>query len=280
MGQEQEQELALENQEQNKEESQDHHPGDTEEQNDGELVIAIGEPEVVDEEAEAKKAPEWVRDLRKKTREQDKIIREQQAKIDALSGATKKPVLGKKPSLSDDGIDFDEDKFEAALTAWHDKKREFEAEEAKKQQEAQKAEQTWNERVTAFNEQREAVKAKLPDYEDAEQDAMSKLSQIQQGIIVANYDNPSHVFYALGKNEAKLAELSSIADPIKYTIALTNMVNKMTVTTRKPSPESKPAGQQANAGGPDKQLDRLREEAQRTGDYSKVTAYKKQLRNR
>lgn len=263
-------------------ESQDHQDGEIkdDEQEDGELVIAIGEPEVVDEEEQAKKAPEWVRELRKKTREQEKRIREQEAQIAALSGANKKPVLGKKPSLSDDGIDFDEDKFEAALTAWHDKKREVEAEEAKKQQEAQKAEQTWNERVTAFNEQREAVKAKLPDYEDAEQDAMGKLSQIQQGIIVGNYDNPSHVFYALGKNEAKLAELAAITDPIKYTIALTNMVNKMTVTTRKPSPESRPAGQQASAGGPDKQLDRLREEAQRTGDYSKLTAYKKQLRNK
>jgi hypothetical protein len=86
--------------------------------------------------------------------------------------------------------------------------------------------------------------------------------------------------YALGKNPEKLKELAAITNPVRFTAALVRMETKMTVSTRKPStsPEKVIAGNSAVSGINDKTLDRLRDEAEKTGDFTKVLAYKKQLR--
>lgn len=248
---------------------------------DDEVVIAFGD-EVVTPKADEDKtpAPEWVKELRKRTKEQEKLIREQQAKIDALSGATEKPALGKKPSMGDDGIDYDEDAYAAALEKWYENKRAVDAEEAKKREQAELSEKTWNEKKEGYQVGREKLK-KIEDFEEAEANAMQSLSPIQQGIIVSTIESAPHVMYALGKNPEKLKELKAITDPIQFTAAIIRLESKMTVT-RKPAtaPEKVVSGNSAVSGINDNTLDRLREEAQKTGDFTKVLDYKKQLKQK
>ena len=56
----------------------------------------------------------------------------------------------------------------------------------------------------------------------------------------------------------------------------------MKVTNRKaaPPPEKTVRGNGAVSGTVDSQLERLRAEAEKTGNYTKVNAYKMQLRNK
>lgn len=102
----------------------------------------------------------------------------------------------------------------------------------------------------------------------------------QQGIIVSGADNPALVTYALGKDSAKLAELKAITDPVKFAFAVSKLETQLKVTPRKPAsaPEAVVKSNTRTSGSVDSQLERLRAEADRTGDYTHVFRYKQQLK--
>ena len=89
------------------------------------------------------------------------------------------------------------------------------------------------------------------------------------------------MIYALGKNPKKAKELAAIADPVKFAFAVAKLEAQLKVTNRKPSPpppERVISGTGRVSGAVDSTLERLREEAARTGDMSKVVAYRRQKR--
>ena len=95
---------------------------------------------------------------------------------------------------------------------------------------------------------------------------------------------PSHdpvlVVYALGKNPKKAAELSEIKDPVKFAFAVAKLETQLKVSSRKAAtkPEKTVNGSARVSGSVDSTLERLRAEASRTGDFSKLTAYKRKLK--
>ena len=101
---------------------------------------------------------------------------------------------------------------------------------------------------------------------------------MQQGMIVQGAENPALLVYALGKNPKKAKELASITDPVKFAFAVAKLETNLKVTKRKASsrPESKINGTGRPSGSVDNTLDRLRAEAEKTGNYTKVSQYKKQ----
>ena len=245
---------------------------------DEDVVVTIGEgsPPPEDETAQA---PEWVRELRKNHRELVKRNRELEEQLKASSApAQKAPVLGPKPTLKDPDIDYDEEKFSAALDAWHERKRKVDEEEARTQSEAKAAQDAWTAKLTAYGEAK--AKLKVQDFDDAEATVQSTLSPTQQGVILQGAERPELVVYALGKNPQKLKELSAITDPVKYAFAVAKLETQLKVTARKaaPPPEKVIQGTGSKAGAVDSTLERLRAEAEKTGDYTKVTAYKRQKR--
>lgn len=241
-----------------------------------EVVISIGDEPI--EEAK-EQAPEWVRELRKADREKSKRIRELEAKLQSVASPDSKPItLGKKPSLSDDGIDYDAELFEQRLTEWHDRKRQIEQQENELKRERDAQEQAWKDRLDAYAKSKESLKVK--DYEDAEAVAQETLNVTQQGILVQGADNPALIIYALGKNPAKAKELAGIKDPVKFAFAIAKLETQLKVTNRKapPPPEKVIQGTGRASGAIDSTLERLRAEAEKTGDMSKVLAYKRNNR--
>jgi hypothetical protein len=101
---------------------------------------------------------------------------------------------------------------------------------------------------------------------------------MQQGMIVQGADNAALVVYALGKNPKKAKELASITDPVKFAFAVAKLETQLKISNRKAqtSPERKISGTGRPSGAVDSTLDRLRADAEKTGDYSKVFQYKKQ----
>jgi hypothetical protein len=118
------------------------------------------------------------------------------------------------------------------------------------------------------------------DFEDAEATAQELFDVTQQGIVVQGADNPALVIYALGKNPKKAQEIASIKDPVKFAFAVAKLEKELKVTNRKaaPPPERTIQGTGRVSGSVDSTLERLRAEALKTGDMTKVVAYKRQKR--
>jgi hypothetical protein len=243
------------------------------ETDDDGLVVSIDGESPAPEEA----APEWVRDLRKQHREQKRRNRELEQELEQMrSQGQRAQPLGPKPTL--EVYDYDTDKYEKALADWFDRKRRHDAEQEAVQRQQQAITQQWEQKQQEYFRRKEALKAR--DFDDAEDVVKDILNVTQQGIIVKGAENPEIVVYALGKNPKKAQELAQIDDPIDFAFAISKLEAKLKVATKKsaPPPEKTVKGQGRVSGSVDSTLERLRAEAEKTGDYSKVIRYKKQLK--
>ena len=244
---------------------------------EGEVVVSIGEESPP--QTEESRAPEWVRELRKQNREKERRIRELEAKIQSTAQTENKPVvLGAKPKLEDH--DYDTDKFEAALSDWYERKRATDQEAEKARQAEQAQRDAWQSRLDSYGKARAELKVR--DFEDAESTVQELFDVTQQGIVVQGAENPALVIYALGKNPKKAKEIADIKDPVKFAFTVAKLEKELKVTNRKaaPPPERTVQGTGRVSGSVDSTLERLRAEAEKTGNMSKVIAYKRQLRNK
>lgn len=243
-----------------------------------EVVVTIGDEAPPQEDEEIAKAPEWVRELRKTNRELARRNRELEKQATDKTTAAEAAVLGPKPKMADPEIDYDTAKFEEALNKWNDQKRAADNESAQRQANERKAQDAWAAKLSEYGEAKGKLKVK--DFGEAETVALEALNQTQQGIVVQGAENSALVIYALGKNPAKLKELSAITDPVKFAFAVARLEKDLKLTTRKapPPPEKVVTGSAPKSGVVDSALDRLRTEAEKTGDYSKVVAYRRQKR--
>ena len=248
---------------------------DDSDQPDDEVVVSIGE-EAPPAEEEVR-APEWVRELRKTNREKERRIRELEARLTATTTENKPVVImGPKPKLEDH--DYDADRYEQALDAWHERKRQHDLEtETVKKSELQQH-QAWQAKLDSYGKAKAELKVR--DYEDAEETVQQLLNITQQGVVLQGADNPALVIYALGKNPKKAKEIAEITDPVKFAFAVAKLEKELKVTNRRaaPAPERIVSGTGRSSGAVDSTLDRLREEAARTGNMTKVIQYKAQKR--
>lgn len=256
--------------------------GDADDEADGEaepeeeeVVISIdGEAPPQQEEEEAR-APEWVRDLRKQHREEKRRVKELQQRLAQYEQKeTGVAPLGKKPTL--ESVDYDTERYETELASWYEKKRAHDEREAAVKAEQQSVQQEWEQKLETYQEAKTSLKVR--DFEFAEEVVQDTLSVMQQGMIVQGSENPALLVYALGKNPNKAKELASINDPVKFAFAVAKLETQLKISNRKASvsPERKISGTGRPSGTVDNTLDRLRAEAEKTGDYTKIIKYKRQ----
>jgi hypothetical protein len=240
------------------------------------LTVQIGDEEP--EDAETEGAPEWVKDLRKSSREKDKRIRELEAQVSKPAAAEE---LGAKPTLQE--CDYDEAEYDRLTDEWKAKKARIEAQAEQQQQQQVKAEERWNTRVASYTEGR--AKIGVQDYDDAEaavKEELAKgtnptgLNDLRFNILVNVAPDPNIMVYALAKNPKRLEELRSIEDLSEYAFKLGQLSTEIKVGRKTPPP---PEGRIRGTGGTnaavDNTLEKLREEARKTGDMTKVLAYKR-----
>lgn len=239
-----------------------------------EVIVSIGEEAPPPDEYQ--KAPQWVRELRKQHRELQRKNRELEARLQTTQTETKPVEVGRKPTLEDH--DYDAEKFENALAAWYERKRLADAEAEKRKQAEQAQHQAWQERLTQYGHARAELRVR--DYEDAESAVQELFNVTQQGVILQGAENAALVVYALGKNPKKAAELAKIDDPVKFAFAVAKLEKDLKVSNRKatPAPERQINATGRVSGAMDSTLERLRAEAEKTGNYTKVLQYKRQKR--
>jgi hypothetical protein len=248
---------------------------DLEEPDAEEVIVSIGEEAPPPEEHTP--APEWVRELRKTNRELQRQNRELQSKLQVQPTEINPVVIGVKPKLEDH--DYDADKYEEALTAWFERKRQADEVNAKQQAEVMNQQKAWQAKLDDYGKAKAELRVR--DYEDAEAVAQEVFSITQQGVILQGAENAALVVYALGKNPKKAKELSDIKDPVKFAFAVAKLEKELKVTNRRaaPAPERIVSGTGRSSGAVDSTLERLREEAARTGNMTKVIQYRAQKRS-
>lgn len=245
---------------------------------DDTVIVTIGEESPPSDEDEHR-APEWVRELRKTSREQARLLREKEQEIARLKGesAPEAVKVGEKPTL--EGCDYDTEKFERELEAWHGRKRLADEEQRKKDEEAKAEQQAWQAKLDAYGKGKTELKVK--DFEDAEANVQEHFSVIQQGVILNGADNAALLVYALGKSPAKAKELASIKDPVKFAFAVAKLETQLKVTQKKdvPPPERPVRGSAPVSGSVSpSRLEDLRAKAQKTGDYTEYLALKRSMK--
>lgn len=235
----------------------------------GDLVVSFGDDEP--EQDEPKAAPEWVKKVRAQKREDQKRIKELQSKLAEYEQANK-PALGPKPTL--ESCEYDTGKFESELEAWHARKQAYDAEKAA-EQDAQKAvQEAWQADLDKYQAKRTVLK--VSDYDEAEEIVQDELSVTQQGVLISGAEDPALLVYALAKNPKKLAQLKGITDPVKFSWAASRLESQMKTGTKRAAPRPEKTPQPSGGtSGYNATLERLRQQAAKTGDFSKVHAYKR-----
>ena len=248
--------------------------GDQDEPDAEEVVVSIGEEAPPPEEHTP--APEWVKELRKTNRELQRQNRELQSKLQIQPTENKPVAIGAKPKLEDH--DYDADRYEEALTSWFERKRQADESNAKQEAEVMNQQKAWQAKLDGYGKAKAELRVR--DYEDAEAIAQEVFSITQQGVILQGAENPALVVYALGKNAKKAKELAEITDPVKFAFAVAKLEKELKVTNRRaaPAPERIVSGTGRSSGAVDSTLERLREDAARTGNMTKVIQYKAQKR--
>lgn len=239
-------------------------------------VVIDGEepPKQDDDPYRGQPAPEWVKELRVRDKENQKRIKELESEL-SIHRKPQEIQLGEKPTLESAGYDTDE--FERQLTDWHNKKIQFDQQEQAKKAEQEKVVQQWQERVKSYETKKTAIKAKVHDYDEAEEIARDALNQTQLGILISGAENPELLTYHLGKNPAKAKELAAIQDPIQFAFKLAKIDAQVKVQQRKPttSPEKKVEGSAPLSGIVDAKEAELEKKALKTGDRTELIQYRK-----
>ena len=211
-------------------------------------------------------APEWVKKAREENRELKRQLKQREAQ------QMPQQVLREEPTLDDH--DYDDEAFKQDYAQWLQEKQQI---DAQVQAERQKYQQ-YHERYKADVD---AIKAKAPDYDEVELSVVDVLSEQKQGLLQMLVDNPAKVVYALGKNSpAQLDRLSKLDDIqfAKQIVLMEMQMSSKTKSRNQNKPKPKTHELEGAAGGADTRLAKLEAEADRTGDRSKVAAYKKQMR--
>lgn len=250
---------------------------DDADEDEGFVAVTIGGEAPPPEDEETERAPEWVRDLRKQYREEKRRNKELQEQLAKTTGAARVAELGEKPTL--EKADYDTERYEKELAAWYERKRKHDEVEAAQRAEADAAERDWKQKLEGYQSAKATLKVR--DYDEAEDVVQDAFTVTQQGMILQGAENPALLVYALGKNPKRAKELASIKDPVKFAFAVARLETQLKVTKRKASskPDPKITGTGRVSGAVDSTLERLRADAERTGDYSKVFQYKKQKRS-
>jgi len=215
-----------------------------------------------------------VRDLRRHNRELTKRLKELEAKERQQPVQT---ALPPKPTL--ESCDYDADEFERQLDGWKDAKRQADDAEASARKQQEQAEQAWQSRLSTYTERKQALPA--DDVDDAEQSVRELFGDMRWAILVDGADDPAMLVYALGKYPERAKELAKIESLAQFTFKAAKLESELKVTKRKPTvaPEKTMTGTApVGVAGADATLERLRADAEKTGDYSKVIAYRKQKR--
>ncbi|HHI2551363.1 TPA: hypothetical protein ACP41M_001079 [Klebsiella aerogenes] len=152
------------------------------------------------------------------------------------------PTELKEPGYFDPGIDGDPEKYAAAIKAYGIEagKREA-AQEAENQRQEQRRQQEatiYETNVKNYDARCAAVKATLPDIDQADIMLSQSLPQMHQAaIMAASLENPEMVVYSLYKNKELREKLAAETNPIRLGVMLADISKKSRLAPKGEKPK-------------------------------------------
>jgi len=202
-------------------------------------------------------------------------LRDRERKLAENRPQEQEIVVGEKPTL--ENCEYDEERFDVAYQEWLDRK----AAADRQQQSRQTVEQLRAAEYRDLEIRYRASAAKLPVrqevFDEADAAVRQALPEAIQVAIAKYMDDPAKVVLALGKHPARLAAIADEPDPVKQLFMIRDLQGAIKVTRRSaPAPEADTIqrGSASMSASSDKHLAKLEQEAARTGDRSKLIAYK------
>jgi hypothetical protein len=251
---------------------------DTVESEAEEVVISIegeepeADPDAVPDEELGEAGKRALKAAREAAKESARKAREAEERAAAIEAQykPKEPEI-KRPTLEDCG--FNEDVFAERMAAFviaEDKRKAAAAEEQNRQKASTEAYQA---KLAKYHEDR----TKVGVDDDAQARVVAKLSPQQQAALMDASMDPAKVVAALAKTPKVLDELAGIKEIHRFAYKLAQVEGKITMTTKAPPPpESKLRGGLAAADTVARvPLEKLREKAQDSGDWSSYFSEKR-----
>lgn len=208
-------------------------------------------------------APEWVKQVRKENRELKRQLKQRESQQHEQQQA-----LREKPTL--DAHEYDSDAYEQDYAAWLSEKSQHEAKVQAEQQKYKHYDERYKSSV-------DAVRAKVADYDEIEQSIVDTVPPPRQALIKMLVDDPARMVVALGKSPAQLEKLAGLDDIqfAKQIVLMEQQMSSKSKSRNQNKPKPKTHELEGAAGGVDTKLAKLEAEAAKTGDRSKVIAYKR-----
>lgn len=240
------------------------------------IVVTIGDAPAPEDDP-ALNNPSF-KELRAAYRKKTEEAREYKRKLEAVAGVNQPDELGPMPTLEE--CDYDTEKFAGKMKDWTAKQVKAEAVKKSQLEANARAAAAWQAKLNGYTVEKEKFKARAPDFDEAEESVRESLNVMQQGVIIKSAKDVPLLFYALHKNPAKLKELAAITDPVEFTWNMAQLEAQLKVSNRgeRPQAEERVGGVVATGRGGDQALEKLRAEAAKTGDYTKVYAHKRKMR--
>lgn len=236
-------------------------------EDDGDVLVVFG-----DDEVESEPETPTIRRMREALRDKDRRLKEALAKVPKVE-------VGEKPDLWDD-CDGDPERFEIALDAWKQRKAEAEAAQNVQSATNDTARAEFDSELAEYAQQK--TKLARPDFDTAETLVVGKLSPVQQSVVIMAAKNKAAMIYALGKYPDRLDALAEITNPVKLAVAAAELERSLKVQARKKAspPQERMRGGTPNNAPADQKEAALEKEADRTGDRTKLIAYRREQKQK
>lgn len=217
----------------------------------------------------------WAR-LRKSEAEAKRKAAELERKLQSVSQPTGAVDPGEEPTLESAG--WDPEKFKAEHREYLKRVAQKEAADAERSKQIQAQQQAARTLVDNYNARRAVLAPRVVGYEDAEKAVIAMLSDERQDVLLKVADDPAKLVYTLGRNMVELEALARETDRDRFVAKLKKLEAKI-VEKKRGTPPPPPEESVRGTGVPGpagSTLERLRAEAAKTGDYSKVNAWKRE----
>ena len=239
---------------------------------EGEAPEETAEPELDEELGEkGRSALRAVRDAHKQERARARAL---EAELAALKAApiVEDEAMPEEPTM--EGCGYVEATYKAKMREFYAAEQRVEAKRQERISEAAVADADYKERFGKYTEGKQALKA--PDFESAEAIVRSKLTPQQQSVLIRNCDDPAKVVLALGRSVNALDTISQVKDIDRFAFQIAKMEGRIvTAPKAPPPPESKIVGNSSSAPAISSNLQKLRTQAEKTGDYAAYFAAKR-----
>lgn len=258
----------------NAQQGNDAQPSEGDNDDDSEQAFYFGEDELASPVSEEEKDTGLVKHLRNTIKEKDKELRE------ARKQQTHQPVTQQQltppprmPQLSDEGIDYDDAVYSQKVQEWAESNARYQSQKAEQERQQQSLQQAHQQKIASYQERVKSLR--VSGYQQAEQSVIEEVPEQIQAMIIHFAEKPEMVVLALGRNAELRQQMANATDPVAVGRLIGSIESKAKIM---PKPKNKPAATPEVKGGTGavlNNLDKLKEKARETGDWSQYFAAKK-----